>query len=288
MLDKELEVGLLKVGFTEQEARIYVFLLKKGPQKVRDISQRLEIRKLQVYTILKELERKFAVQVSLDCPAHFSAISPSNVLQQIIKTKKKEMLSFETEANNILPTFNLIQQETYEEQNERFMIFTNLYRLSSKAQNLAEECQQEIHSLSGISNSSEARQLLDLVINAMKHNKNNFKIRFITSLNVNNLPLFKKIVKNTEKIKNFELLVANDYIGNLPRFYIRDSTEALFFLRSPDVDAQNPKEAKVLWTNNKCLVKSFEDLWQATLKNATEIHEKIQYLEKLDKQPEII
>ena len=43
-------------GLKRIEAEVYVYLAKKGPQKGRDLADALNIRKQQLYPILKKLE----------------------------------------------------------------------------------------------------------------------------------------------------------------------------------------------------------------------------------------
>jgi HTH-type transcriptional regulator, sugar sensing transcriptional regulator len=65
---------LESLGFTQLDARIYVFLAKKVPQKAGDVARCLKIPKQTVYFIINNLQRKGIVTSTVERPARFSAV----------------------------------------------------------------------------------------------------------------------------------------------------------------------------------------------------------------------
>jgi sugar-specific transcriptional regulator TrmB len=74
-------------GFKEPDARIYVFLAKKGPQTSRDLEAALKMPRWQVYKSLRNLRKKDTVTSILHRPALFSAVSFEKVIDSAAKAK---------------------------------------------------------------------------------------------------------------------------------------------------------------------------------------------------------
>ena len=69
-----------KIGLSEKQIEVYVFLGKVGPQKILDISKQLKMNKGQVYRILQTLQKKGAIESTLEHPKRFLAVSLEKVL----------------------------------------------------------------------------------------------------------------------------------------------------------------------------------------------------------------
>lgn len=72
-------------GLARKDAEVYVYLAKTGPQKVTEIINSLKIRKRQVYPILKNLQRRGMVTVSLEKTTFFSALAFEKTLDLLVK-----------------------------------------------------------------------------------------------------------------------------------------------------------------------------------------------------------
>ncbi len=81
---------LVKLGFTETEAHIYLCLTKEGPKKGRDISQALKLYSPQLYRTLKKLQSKGIVNASPEYPTRFSAVPFDKVLDLFIRANMGE------------------------------------------------------------------------------------------------------------------------------------------------------------------------------------------------------
>jgi sugar-specific transcriptional regulator TrmB len=103
ILSKELMQNILmNLGFTETEAHIYLYLMKEGGQKARDIGQALNLYKQQLYRSLRKMQSKGIIKAS-GYPAHFSAVPFEKVVDLSIRAniekaeyviqKREELLS---------------------------------------------------------------------------------------------------------------------------------------------------------------------------------------------------
>jgi len=90
-------------GLKRIDTEVYVYLAKKGPLKAGEVAAALKLSKQKVYRILKNLQKKGVVTVSLQCSSLFIAVAFEKVLDmlvkadleqaQAIKETKKELLS---------------------------------------------------------------------------------------------------------------------------------------------------------------------------------------------------
>jgi sugar-specific transcriptional regulator TrmB len=93
----------MTLGFTEPDARVYLFLAEKGSHKVRDVAEALGIYRRRLYSILRKLQERGVVNASSERPALFSAVLFEEVLdlfmeagidqQEALKASKEELLS---------------------------------------------------------------------------------------------------------------------------------------------------------------------------------------------------
>jgi sugar-specific transcriptional regulator TrmB len=76
---------LVKLGFTETEAKVYVQLAKEGSQGSRDIAKGLNLNTRQIYNNLKKMQVKGFIENVNKCQNTFSAVPFEKVLDMLIK-----------------------------------------------------------------------------------------------------------------------------------------------------------------------------------------------------------
>jgi sugar-specific transcriptional regulator TrmB len=110
---KKLLETLVGFGFKQPDARIYVFLAKKGPHTAEDLEASLEIPKWQVYKSLRNLRKKGTVTAFLHRPALFSAIPFEKVIDLAAKAKTKEAQQEQASAEQaILYWENMMEEDS--------------------------------------------------------------------------------------------------------------------------------------------------------------------------------
>jgi sugar-specific transcriptional regulator TrmB len=95
--------ALVKLGFTETEAKVYVQLTTEGPQSSKDIAKALNLHTRQICTSLKKMQTRGFVKANQKCLTPFLAVPFEKVLDLLIKDNieqarymmksKKELLS---------------------------------------------------------------------------------------------------------------------------------------------------------------------------------------------------
>jgi sugar-specific transcriptional regulator TrmB len=96
---------LVKLGFTETDAQVYVYLATEGPQRASEIAEVLQIYKQHLYRILKNLQNKGIVNASPEYPNRFSAVLFEKVLDLLIKTKKEQQKTLQENKEELLSTW---------------------------------------------------------------------------------------------------------------------------------------------------------------------------------------
>lgn len=102
------EESLQKIGFNEIEARIYLELLKIGPQAVSVIAKRLNINRCTLYSILKSLEKKGVIASYNNNHMKFFASNDPNSLIGYLDRKCQTLDYYRAELLNTIPKFRSI------------------------------------------------------------------------------------------------------------------------------------------------------------------------------------
>ncbi|MFX1374770.1 MAG: helix-turn-helix domain-containing protein [Promethearchaeota archaeon] len=104
-------LGLLKVGLSFDEAKVYLALLQKGEngEKVGNLNKELDVKRTTIYRIMERLVKKNWVDLVLDNPKGaqiYTARPLNNLMDEIIKSKENEL--------KILKSFRFIMGENLE------------------------------------------------------------------------------------------------------------------------------------------------------------------------------
>ncbi|MFH1533597.1 MAG: helix-turn-helix domain-containing protein [Nitrospirota bacterium] len=94
---------LIEIGFSEGESKVYLELLKIGPQAVSVIAKRLNMNRSTIYSLIKTLEMKGAVGSCKKGKMMFYAASDPNCLIGYIDRKCKIFDYYRSELLSIIP-----------------------------------------------------------------------------------------------------------------------------------------------------------------------------------------
>ncbi len=98
-MNKQQILQLVKLGLSEQEAQIYLLLLREGPLTAKSISSHLKILPNAVYRTARKLSEKGLVSISNSSPKVFHAISPSISL---LSFAKNQALAIQRQAEQFI------------------------------------------------------------------------------------------------------------------------------------------------------------------------------------------
>jgi sugar-specific transcriptional regulator TrmB len=250
---------LVDLGFTGQEAQIYVLLAKTGTLKAKDISRTLKINKVQVYRNLRNLQNRDFVESSLGCPAHFSATPLEKLIDLLAESKSSEAMLLRSNKEALLSLLKRMEQRTPNE-TDKFTVVENSSTIYSLIDQFFKSAQKEIvlmieDAYKAIPNFEENHRIT-------KDNlKRGVKYRCIGKDNEQNHESTKKIMKDGWILKNFENRYSKIINNNFPCFFMRDGKELIL---SMEKDAFGYIK-KIMITNNQAVITLvslfFEKTW---------------------------
>ena len=102
----------MDLGLSEVDAQVYIYIALNGPCKARDVVDKLEIYKEQLYRSIKNLKAKDIVSASTGFPSEFSAVPFEKVLDLLAEIKKRKV-----EALKVINEYLMDNWESLLEQN---------------------------------------------------------------------------------------------------------------------------------------------------------------------------
>ncbi len=275
---EKLLKALTGIGLKRAEAKVYFYLAKRGPKKASEIVNGLNMKKQQLYPLIRSLQNKGIVNSSLDRPAVFSAIPFDKVLDFFAKTKLEEVKIIQTNKGNLLSDWESITLPIDEDGSSKFTVIKGRRYVYSKIQQMFQETKQQLLAILSVPNLMRADHfgLFDKPFSGQS--KANF--RFITELNnQQNFDLIKSFFNQIKKT-TFDIKGRNPELGMqlFPRMVIRDNQEIIFFTTPTEDQSVTKSDNVCLWTNSKALIESFQCVFEELWATSTDIEMNINEL----------
>jgi sugar-specific transcriptional regulator TrmB len=100
---------LSEFGLNHSDAKIYVYLSKKGPQKARIICTEMKFTKQQLYPCLENLQKKGLVQATQERPATFHALPFEKAIDLFTNQKITEAQETQKHKTELLTAWQNMQ-----------------------------------------------------------------------------------------------------------------------------------------------------------------------------------
>jgi len=94
--------ALTKLGLSQREAEVYIYLATKGPQKAGNIAGTLNLNKQYLYSTLKSLQNKKIINVTREYSTQFSALPFETAIDLLAEAQRKEAQRIEENKETIL------------------------------------------------------------------------------------------------------------------------------------------------------------------------------------------
>jgi sugar-specific transcriptional regulator TrmB len=280
MTQEKVLKTLESLGLADFEAKVYIFLAKKGPIKAIDAAKGLKTSKQRLYPILKKLQSKGIVNSTLEHPAKFSVVQFEKVLDSFLKARMEQTKRLQQDKDKILSDWNSIAIPESDSLTPKFTVIEGRSHIYSKIQLMIQDTEEEFSFVATISNLVYADQygLFDVAFNHPLKSK--IRFRFLSGLTAQNVDAMKALLKRIPKANS----IIRGRIPNLglelcPRMVIKDEAETLFFIDQKDGTSANEQDDVCLWTNCKSLVRGFSAIFEDFWRNAQDINKKIDEIE---------
>ena len=274
MSKEKIVETLTTLGFTDLDAKIYIYFAKRGPKRASEARKSLKISKQQLYPVIKKLQSKGVLASTLERPARFSALPFESVLDSFVKVKLDEARQIQRKKDDLLSTWKSISLKEKSDRSDKFTVIEGKNHVYSKMKQMIESTKQQLLTVTTVPGLIRADQhgLLDVAFDHPLKSIVNF--RFLTDISEHNIDSMKLLLEKGSR-SGFDFKGKNPSLGLQlsPRMVIRDNKELLFFV-SPQGE-----DDSCLWTTCKELVNSFvvvfEDLWRTS----TDIQDKLRSIE---------
>ena len=274
-------------GLTEKEKEIYVFLSKHGIQKISQISNSMNINKGLVYRLLKSLEQKGFVEVTLENPTRYIPVEVEKIIDEYIESKRQEAAIIENSKQDLLSDWKEIEKPVLDSPLERFSIIESEKKVFNKICQMVKETKEELVSIATVNGllRAETYGVLDNILNHPSMTK--LKIRYITSANEDNISSIKYLMAKLNSVLSLRGKHPELQSNQLPRLVIKDGEEILLFINESPQIITDPSSDIVLCTNCKSIVHSFYDLFEDVWSKSSDIEVIIRQIEE-GKPPEFM
>ncbi|MDG7007238.1 MAG: TrmB family transcriptional regulator [Nitrososphaerota archaeon] len=98
---RELALQLLPCGLTLNEARVYVYLLLRGPSPVKAISRGIGLHRVEVYRKLSALDGAGLLETYLDRPKRYAAVDPRVASSVLLREQESRLATFRRESEGV-------------------------------------------------------------------------------------------------------------------------------------------------------------------------------------------
>lgn len=191
-------------GLTEEEARVYVGVLRMGTGKVSEISHFTNTDRVKGYKILENLRNEGYVTSTLSSPILFSANDPKTTFNELLKKKKTDIQRLEKNHDRLIENLEKLKGHHAESNLPKLSVISGRDNIYNEIKKIIDETKDELYLVT--STSDLIRMYYTDIPDAIKKAlKRKVEIRLITELEVSD---------KTDCVKNLGLSYFR--VGKLP------------------------------------------------------------------------
>jgi sugar-specific transcriptional regulator TrmB len=258
VLQEEEVRTLTQIGFTRNQAKLYITLLNIGKSNGRTISEQSKVPRQEVYRVLDELQEMGLVEKVIALPCEFKAVSMREGLSILLKQKAKVYKEAEEKTEILLRKFEPNEENRHEEKECLFIVVPRKGVLINRIRNEHDNSQRSVDLVTTV------RRLLQAIPhcfeNYEKALERGVKYRVVTEKPKDEEAFLKNIEVLLAK-PNFRLRNIRNHPGaNVAIFDKKRALVAVF-------SEANLEESPVIWTNYASFLAIyqayFENIWVA-------------------------
>lgn len=243
-LNNKIKRNLLDLGLTDDEARVLLFLNKKGEMKVQEIAKNVEIPRTRLYFVLESLQNKGLVVSTIERPAKYKALSLEKAVDFLIDSYRHKLYSLEKAKEVISHDWSLLQEceivRNPELAEEGLQIISGEDQIYSKAKSLIMQAMKEVNVFTNVRNLAKI-SYADITDKLQLLTSNGTAVNILTNLKSCQTSLLEEI--NRCKIREIP-----PHFNDKVHFIIVDRKELLL------LNLDKVGEASAVWTNSRSIV----------------------------------
>jgi len=246
LLNNKIIQTLLDLGLTNDEAKVLLFINKKGERKASEIAKSVEIPRTHLYNVLQSLESMGLVFSTIERPAKYRALQLDKAVDFLIDSYKHKLHSFEKAKEVILHDWSLLQEHEVVRNTEPELVEQNLqiisgeHQIYSKAENLIMQAVKEVNIFANARNLTKI-SYADITEKLQLLASEGISVKILTNLTSCQTSLL-------EEINKCEVKEIPPHFNDKLCFVLIDRKELLL------MNLGNAKESSVMWTNSRSFV----------------------------------
>jgi len=252
--------GLVTIGFTYNQARIYLSLLKTGRSKASKISRVSNVPRQEVYRVIDELRHKGLVDKIVGMPNQYEAVPLDEALQSLISNKVDQCKLIQKKTKEILRDNIFYPLKKGQEEEYKIIILEGKQRIMREIKREHDSVEKRVKAISTLQRVS---QMLEFCLqNYIKALDRGVKYQWLIEKNTDFIVLPESVKVLLAK-PNFEVRCLHHSLTVNAALF--DTKEATFnFFPSKSV-----AESPIIWTNHPSFLSIFQgyfdNLWESAV-----------------------
>ena len=271
---------LIRLGLSEQDAQVYIFLAKQGPHTANGMIKSLGLPKQTLYRALRNLESRGIITSTLERPAKFNALSFEKVLDLFVRSKMEEALRIREDKKNLLEDWRSISFDETIEHRPRFMVLEGRNYIYPHLKQMIQETEKELLLITSPLGLIRAEQY-GLLETAFQHSrKAKVASRYLAEITPQNARSMGQFLERIKSPGKFQGRSPNLGWQLTSRMLIKDNSEVVFFINKTNEENLEDSDDICLWTNSSSIVTSFKSVFENLWHNSTDIQSRIMEIQK--------
>ncbi len=242
-------------GLTEEEARVYIGVLRMGTGKVSEISHFTNTDRVKGYKILENLRNEGYVTSTLSSPILFSANDPKTTFDELLKKKKSDIQKLEKNHERLIMNLEKLKGHHAESNLPKLSVISGRDNIYNEIKKIIDETKDELYLVT--STSDLIRMYYTDIPDAIKKAlKRKVEIRLITELEVSDktdcvknlgLSYFRvgKLPSQGRIVCNSSQIIMSGYTSKTSR--IHSSDDSALVTNSDEITGNMQSLCKFMW-----------------------------------------
>jgi len=254
--EEEVVYPLLQdYGLTEEEARVYVGVLRMGSGKVSEISHFTNTDRVKGYKILESLRNEGYVTSTLSSPILFSANEPASTFENVLKKKKSEINKLEKNQKILIENLEKLKGHHAESNLPKLSVISGRDNIYNEIKKIIENTKDEMYIVTSTSDLIRM-YYTDIPDSIKKALKRKVEIKLITEFEVSDktdcvknlgLNYFRvgKLPSQGRIVCNSSQIIMSGYTSKTSR--IHSSDDSALVTNSDEITGNMQSLCKFMW-----------------------------------------
>lgn len=254
--EEEVVMPLLEeYGLTEEEAQVYIGVLRMGTGKVSEISHFTNTDRVKGYKILENLRNEGYVSSTLSSPILFSANDPATTFDNVLKKKKSGLQRLEKNQAKLLENLEKLKGHHAESNLPKLSVISGRDNIYNEIKKIIDDTEDEIYIVTSTSDLIRM-YYTDIPAVIKKALKRKVEIKLITEFEVSDktdcvknlgLSFFRvgKLPSQGRIVCNSSQIIMSGYTSKTSRIHATD--DSALVTNSDEITGNMQSLCKFMW-----------------------------------------